>query len=321
MESTQQPLISIILAVRNDERFLRETLATVAAQTYPNLELVILDGASTDRTLDIIKEYAARHNNVTWRSEPDKGQWDALEKGFRIAKGDYIAMLCGQDGYLRKDWYEQVAGIFAGHPEISLVWGVPFNMSEDGRLLGPHYAYAGFLNDKEYNERTRPMSTMAAKINWGHKGSIDRLKQMLGKLTWSRLMMVLDSLRTHSIPQKEDWFFYWVKTGRLFPDGNMCIRKDVFLANTMRFPNETMTNSAILDFYYNFNTKGYLSYGLPIAASFGRSHAEGQDLRNFDAALTAKYSRRLEEFRKGLKEKKSMTFIDPVGGVVLEREL
>src|SRR3989344_3476912 len=153
----KEPLISIICAVRNDGRFIRETLESVVAQTYPNLELVIMDGASTDETVEIIKEYAAKYKNIIWRSEPDKGQWQALDKALALAKGECLSLLCGQDGYLNKDWFKSCAQLLGQRPEVSLVWGIPFNMSEDGKILGPHYAYAGFLKDEKYNSRTKPV--------------------------------------------------------------------------------------------------------------------------------------------------------------------
>lgn len=316
MESKQGPLISIICAVRNDARFIRETLDTVVSQTYPELELVIMDGASTDGTIDIIKEYAGKHKNIIWRSESDQGQWDALDKALALSTGKHISLLCGQDGYLDNDWFGRCAEVLEDRPEIALVWGIPFNMSEEGKLVGPHYAYAGFLKDGRYGSQTKPMSTIAAKINWGHPDSFQRLQQMAGKLTWSRAKMVLKSFKKREIPQEEDWFRYWLGTGRAFPEGNMVMCREVFLANTVRFPEEKMTNAALLDFCFNFNAKGYLAYGLPVAASFGRSHAEGQALREYDAELTGKYRTRVAEFKKDVERRKTFQFVDPNGRVI-----
>jgi glycosyltransferase involved in cell wall biosynthesis len=313
---SKKSLISIICAVRNDERFIRETLETVVSQSYPHWELIIMDGASTDGTLDIMKEYAAKYKNIILRSEPDEGQWHALDKGLSLACGEYIMLLCGQDGYLNKDWFKHCVQTFEEHPDVSLVWGIPLNMSEYGKLLGPHYAYASFLKDDQYNSRTKPIRTLITKINWHRPSSVWRL---LCKLTWSRALVVLRSFRRQEIPQKENWFFYWLRTGRAFPEGNMCVRKEVYIQNTVRFPKETMTNGALLDFCFNFNTKGYLAYGLPIAASFGRSHAGGQPLREYDNILLTKYQRQVMEFRKKIKEQKVFKFINPAGDVVSER--
>lgn len=291
----EHPLVSILCAVRNDSRFIRETLETVVAQSYPNWELIVVDGASTDNTVDIVKEYAAKHKNIVLRSEPDEGQWHALNKALSLAKGEYMLLLCGQDGYLRKDWLARCVETFREHPEVSLVWGIPFNMSEDGKLLGPHYAYAGFLKDDEYGSQTRPVSTFLAKVDWRRSSALKRLRSLLGKLTWSRLKVLLGSLKKREIPQKEEWFSYWRRTGLMFPEGNMCVKKDVYMRLTPRFPEEKMTNAALLDFCFNFNAGGYLAWGLPLAASFSRSHAEGQALREYDDVLVAKYREKIKK--------------------------
>ncbi len=285
------PLISILCAVRNDERFIRATLNTVVSQTYPNIELIVMDGASTDRTAAIARQYAARYANprITVVSEPDKGQWHALEKALALSKGEYVALLCGQDGYLDKEWLAKCVAAFGEHPDVSLVWGIPFNMSEDGKLVGPHYAYAGFLKDARFGAQTRPASTLAAKIDWRRRGAFMRFVRLAGKLTWPRIRMVAESFRKRAIPQKEQWLPYWLATGRAFPEGNMLVRREAYERNTRRFPEETMTNAALLDFCYDFNANGYLAYGLPVAASFGRHHAVGQALRDHDAALTKQY--------------------------------
>lgn len=323
-----KPIVSIICAVRNDGRFIRETLQSVVAQTYPNLELIVMDGASTDNTLDIVKEFAAKHKNIIWRSEPDKGQWEGLEKALALATGKYVAQLCGQDGYLNPEWFARSVEVLETQPDISLVWGIPFNMSEDGKLIGPHYAYARYLKDASFGINTKPLTTIAAKINWRHPDAWRRLGRMMKKLTPRRAVMVLRSFRKEPIPQKEDWFAHWLATGQAFPEGNMVMRKEVYLGNTVRFPRETMTTAALLDFYFNFNTKGYLSYGLPLAASFSRQHAGGhlpfpvpqsQVLRDYDEMFTTQYQQQISDFRNEVKRRKMVHFINPAGVVVSTR--
>lgn len=320
---TEYPLISILCAVRNDSRFIRATLDTVVAQTYPNLELIVMDGASTDGTAAIVREYAARHANprITLVSESDTGQWHALDKALARARGEYIALLCGQDGYLDKDWFKECLAAFTQNPEVSLVWGIPFDMSEDGKLLGPHYAYAAFLEDARYGMHIKPVRTLAAKINWRKGGLFRRLCELARKLTVARLTMVLGSFRKRGIPQKEDWLPYWLLTGRAFPEGNMCVRREVYERLTKRFPEETMANAALLDFCYHFNSLGYLSYGLPRAASFGRNHAAGQALRGHDAVLTKRYHERIRNFGARVRRRKVFQFIDAREVTVSSRSL
>lgn len=318
--NAEYPLVSILCAVRNDGRFIRETLESVIMQDYPRWELIVMDGASTDDTFAIVNEFAAGHPNIIVRSEPDKGQWHALDKALSLVKGKYIFLLCGQDGYLRKYWFSRCVETLEEHQDVSLVWGIPFIMSEDGKLVGPHYAYAGFLGDKEYGSRTKPVSAFVAKVDWRRSSALSRLWRLLRKLTWSRFLMLFRSFKKREIPQRKDWFLFWLRTGRTFPESNMCVRKDIYIRLTKRFPEETMTNAALLDFCFNFNAQGYLACGLPLAGSFGRSHAEGQALRQYDDTLMASYYQNITNLRKQTKGRK-IEFVDPSGKVVSEQTL
>ena len=95
-----QPKLTIITVTYNAERFLEPTIKSIAAQTYPNIEYVIVDGGSKDGTVDIIKKYPQVVTNYI--SEPDNGLYDAMNKGIKKATGDYLLFL-NSDGYL----YEQ----------------------------------------------------------------------------------------------------------------------------------------------------------------------------------------------------------------------
>ena len=85
--------ISIITPVMNNVNFIKQCLNSVIEQNCPNLEHLIIDGASTDGTLDIVKEYAGKYEHITWVSEKDNGQSDAMNKGIRLAKGEIITFL------------------------------------------------------------------------------------------------------------------------------------------------------------------------------------------------------------------------------------
>jgi glycosyltransferase involved in cell wall biosynthesis len=92
-----RPLVSIITAVRNSEALLEKTILSVISQRYDNMEYIIIDGASTDGSIGIIKKYDNAINY--WISEPDKGIYDAWNKGLLIAKGDWIGFLGAGDTY------------------------------------------------------------------------------------------------------------------------------------------------------------------------------------------------------------------------------
>jgi len=95
---TQKPLISIITVVFNGIKYLQQTIDSVSNQTYPNIEYIIIDGGSTDGTLDLIKANEAHIDH--WVSEPDRGLYDAMNKGISKAKGKLIGMINSDD------WYE-----------------------------------------------------------------------------------------------------------------------------------------------------------------------------------------------------------------------
>ena len=94
----ENPLISVITVVYNGERYLQQTINSVKNQTYKNIEYIIIDGGSKDGTIELIKAND-KHINF-WVSEPDKGLYDAMNKGLSIAKGELIGMINSDD------WYE-----------------------------------------------------------------------------------------------------------------------------------------------------------------------------------------------------------------------
>jgi len=105
--------ISIVTISYNSAKTIRDTIESVLSQTYPNLEYVIVDGASTDNTLEIIQEYESRFaGKMHWISEPDNGLYDAMNKGIRMATGDLVGILNSDDFYHRPESIEIIAEAF-----------------------------------------------------------------------------------------------------------------------------------------------------------------------------------------------------------------
>jgi glycosyltransferase involved in cell wall biosynthesis len=100
MENKEYPLISIILSVLNGETYLEKTINSIVNQSYKNLELIIIDGGSNDRTLEIIKKFNSR--KIKFITEPDKGISDAFNKGINLSSGDYINFQGDGDGFISK---------------------------------------------------------------------------------------------------------------------------------------------------------------------------------------------------------------------------
>lgn len=116
-------MISLITVTFNSAATLRDTLQSVLAQSYSNIEYIIVDGASKDGTVDIIKEYEPKFNGrMRWISEPDKGLYDAMNKGFRMATGDVVGIINSDDLLAEPDAVEKVMRCFDENPDIDAVY-------------------------------------------------------------------------------------------------------------------------------------------------------------------------------------------------------
>ncbi len=127
------PLVSIITPSYNQGRFLEQTIQSVLSQDYPQLEYIIVDGGSTDGSVEIIRRYADRL--AWWVSEPDQGQTDALNKGFSRARGEIFAWLNSDDTYLPGSISKAVAFLTA-NPQVAMVYADANLVDENGQVLG-----------------------------------------------------------------------------------------------------------------------------------------------------------------------------------------
>lgn len=112
----QYPKISIITVVRNGEKDLENAIKSVVNQTYGNIEYIILDGLSTDGTLDIIRKY--EHQIALWKSEADRGIFDAMNKGLDLATGDWVYFLGCDDVLASPTIIGEVAAEFTRPDDI-----------------------------------------------------------------------------------------------------------------------------------------------------------------------------------------------------------
>lgn len=114
--------ISLITTTYNSAATLRDTMESVLAQTYTDVEYLVIDGASSDGTIGIIREYEPRFGGrMRWLSEPDKGLYDAMNKGIRMATGDVVGILNSDDFFTSDDILEQVVSAFL--PNVDAVYG------------------------------------------------------------------------------------------------------------------------------------------------------------------------------------------------------
>lgn len=113
--------ISIITVTFNSAATLEDTLRSVASQTWPDIEHIIVDGASTDGTLDIVKQFTSE--KVRLVSEPDRGIYDAMNKGIRLATGDFVGVLNSDDVFANQDTIAKLAKYLSSNPDLGGAYG------------------------------------------------------------------------------------------------------------------------------------------------------------------------------------------------------
>jgi glycosyltransferase involved in cell wall biosynthesis len=120
--SIEVPLVSVITPSYNQRLFIEDNLRSVQNQDYGNIEHIVVDGGSSDGTVEVLKEYQERYN-LKWVSEPDEGQADAINKGFTMSKGHIISWLNSDDAFLKRKTIAEVVGCFSEKPDADVLYG------------------------------------------------------------------------------------------------------------------------------------------------------------------------------------------------------
>jgi hypothetical protein len=126
------PLVSILTPSLNQATWLPDNLHSVACQTYPRIEHIVMDGGSTDETIAWLESAG---ESVRWRSARDRGQADAINKAFAESRGDIIGWINSDDAYFDCEVIERVVAYFAAHPEIDVVFGHCVQTTADGHVI------------------------------------------------------------------------------------------------------------------------------------------------------------------------------------------
>lgn len=193
------PKISIITPSFNQGQFLEETIQSVLDQNYPNLEYIIIDGGSTDNSVEIIKKYEQQLSY--WVSEPDRGHGHALNKGFARATGEIMAWINSDDKYL--PWtFETVAEVFTVLPEVEWIQGNPATWDEKGRLVTSRTGQKNLIDFLIGNYAwIQQESTFGRRSLWERSGGYidEHYQYMIDGELWSRFFLSAELFRADRI--------------------------------------------------------------------------------------------------------------------------
>ena len=165
------PLVSIVTPSFNQSEFLEATIQSVLEQDYSRIEYILMDGGSTDGSLDIIQRYADRL--AFWLSEPDLGQTDAINKGFARSEGDILAWLNSDDLY--DPWaVSEAVEFLSRNPEVGMVYGAAYYIDELGNVIARYPA-----RQTDYKRLRRGVATIPQQASffrsklWDQVGPLD----------------------------------------------------------------------------------------------------------------------------------------------------
>lgn len=138
-----KPYFSIITVCYNSAKTIERTIQSVLDQSYDSWEYIIVDGKSTDNTLEIVNAYAKKENRIRVISEPDHGIYDAMNKGIKMAQGTLIGMV-NSDDYYEKDALQNIQEAYKG-TDYEIVYGMQRNWSIDGRIMSIIFNHHDFM--------------------------------------------------------------------------------------------------------------------------------------------------------------------------------
>lgn len=262
---TKHPRVSIVTPVYNRKKYLETCILSIMRQTYDNVEHIIVDGGSTDGTLDVIKKYEGKYN-MRWISEKDNGMYDAISKGFSMATGEIFAWINSDDMYL--PWACEVAAEVMSQTNVRWLTGIPQQYTERG--VGHHIprltpVYPRKFLEKGYMDNrvcdfVQQESTFWSRELWQQHGSVATAYKIAGDYHLWRCFAkteklvtvdcVLSGIRVHDGQLSKDNRTYYREVGSLSMVGKFLQKTHIlkivclFLAltsNTLRLKLRTLS--------------------------------------------------------------------------------
>jgi glycosyltransferase involved in cell wall biosynthesis len=188
--TNDKPLVSIVTPSYNQGEFIEDTLLSVKNQDYPDIEHVVVDGGSTDDTNEILKKWEDKYN-LRWLSEPDEGQCDAVNKGFKLAKGEIIGWLNSDDVYFDTKVISHVVGKFEELKHVDVIYGNLAVIDKNGSIL-----------------------KLVRTFNWDYKRLL-RINFIGQPATFFRRRVVLENQLDKNLHLSMDYEF-WLRLGKSY---------------------------------------------------------------------------------------------------------
>ena len=185
----EHPLVTVVVPCLNREHFLVPTIESVLQQDYPYIECIVVDGGSTDGTIDVLKRYEGQ---IRWVSEPDNSAADAINKGWQMSKGEILAWLNADDIWAVPSAVSQVVEYLQTHPGVDVVYGDCGAIDIQGNLIGMSYLHKWDLEyAMEYCDHCIPQPaafirrSIIEKVGW-----LDTTLLFMDRDLWCRIGLV-----------------------------------------------------------------------------------------------------------------------------------
>lgn len=201
------PLVSVVTPSFNQGEFIEETIKSVLSQDYPNIEYIVIDGGSTDNTLEILEKYS---DKIKWISEYDKGQADAVNKGFEMARGEILGWLNSDDTYC-PGAISKAVEVLLTNPDIIMVYGDAHFIDREGCITGRYFTEPFDL------QRLADVCFICQPTAFLKSGVIEKA----GMLD-TNLQTCMD-------------FDYWIRIGKIFDSTKITYLEKEFLANSRMY--------------------------------------------------------------------------------------
>src|SRR5690242_15198953 len=129
---TGVPLVSVVVPTLNRPALLRSTIESILGQDYPRLECIVIDAGQNPETLELLRSYGDR---LTWQSRPDRGAFDAINDGWKQAKGEILAWLNDDDTWVTPGAVSTAVAYLQQHPDIDVVYGDCGGLDVTGAMI------------------------------------------------------------------------------------------------------------------------------------------------------------------------------------------